>query len=35
MPEAADQLDCALEAVKSWQLPDPGSYMAKVSFEIP
>jgi hypothetical protein len=33
--EAADQLDCALEAVKAWQLPDPGSYMAKVSFTIP
>lgn len=33
--EAAEQLDCALEAVKGWQLPDPGSYMAKVSFELP
>ena len=33
--EAADQLDCALSAVKTWQLPDPGSYMAKVSFELP
>jgi hypothetical protein len=33
--EAAEQLDCALSAIATWQLPDPGSYMAKVSFELP
>ena len=33
--QAAEQLDCALSAVAGWQLPDPGSYMAKVSFELP
>jgi hypothetical protein len=33
--EAAEQLDCALAVVAAWQLPDPGSYLAKVSFESP
>lgn len=29
---AADKIDCVLAAVKSWPMPDPGSYPAKVSF---
>lgn len=29
---AADKIDCVLSAVKSWPMPDPGSYPAKVSF---
>lgn len=33
--EAAAQIDCLVQAVATWQLPDPGSYLAKVSFEIP
>lgn len=32
---AADKIDCALELVRSWQLPDPGSYPAKVTFRAP
>jgi hypothetical protein len=31
---AADKIDCVLDAVKSWKLPDPGSYAAKVSFKL-
>jgi hypothetical protein len=30
--EAADKIDCIVDAVRSWTLPDPGSYPAKVSF---
>ncbi|HEX7479709.1 MAG TPA: AgmX/PglI C-terminal domain-containing protein [Polyangiales bacterium] len=30
--EAADKIDCVVAAVKSWHMPDPGSYPAKVSF---
>ncbi len=33
--QAAERIDCALDAVRRWQLPDPGSYMAKVSFSVP
>jgi hypothetical protein len=33
-PEASDALDCVAEAVRSWSMPDPGSYPAKVTFEI-
>lgn len=28
-------LDCVSDAVKRWQVPDPGSYPAKVTFSIP
>ena len=31
---AADKIDCVVEAVRSWKLPDPGSYAAKVSFKL-
>jgi hypothetical protein len=31
---AADKIDCVLGAIKTWQLPDPGSYAAKVSFKL-
>ena len=30
--ELAGAVDCALDAVKGWKLPTPGSYTAKVSF---
>jgi hypothetical protein len=33
--EAADKIDCVLEAVQAWEFPDPGSFPAKVSFELP
>jgi hypothetical protein len=29
---AADKVDCVLDAIRSWRMPDPGSYAAKVSF---
>jgi hypothetical protein len=29
---AADKIDCLVDAIKTWQMPDPGSYPAKVSF---
>lgn len=29
-----DHVDCIVEAVRAWSLPDPGSYPAKVSFEL-
>jgi hypothetical protein len=29
---AAEKIDCVVSAVKSWPMPDPGSYPAKVSF---
>ena len=33
--EAAEKIDCALEAIRTWTLPDPGSYPAKVTFHAP
>ncbi len=34
-PELSSQvLDCVADAVKSWNMPDPGSYPAKVSFTL-
>ena len=33
--DAAEKVDCALEIVRAWTLPDPGSYAAKVSFRAP
>jgi len=32
--EAIDSLDCVAQAVRGWSMPDPGSYPAKVHFEI-
>ncbi len=32
---SADALDCLASAVETWEMPDPGSYPAKVSFPIP
>jgi hypothetical protein len=34
-PEAAQHIDCAVAAIETWSLPDPGSYAAKVSFAAP
>lgn len=31
---AAEQIDCVIENVKTWTMPDPGSYAAKVSFDL-
>jgi hypothetical protein len=31
-PEVADSLDCVSDAVTAWELPDPGSYPAKITF---
>jgi hypothetical protein len=31
---AADKIDCVLAAIRQWKMPDPGSYAAKVSFEL-
>ncbi len=31
-PEAADSLDCVADAVRAWEMPDPGSYPAKITF---
>jgi hypothetical protein len=31
---SADNLDCVTTAVAGWMLPDPGSYPAKITFEI-
>ena len=30
----AENLDCVTDAVSQWEMPDPGSYPAKVSFSI-
>ena len=30
----AEQIDCVVDIVKGWTMPDPGSYAAKVSFEL-
>lgn len=32
-PGDASALDCVTEAVSEWEFPDPGSYVAKVSFQ--
>lgn len=32
--EAEGPLDCILEGVREWTLPDPGSYAAKITFEV-
>lgn len=32
--ESAEQLDCIAQGVSSWRMPDPGSYPAKVTFEL-
>jgi hypothetical protein len=31
---AAADVDCVVDAVKTWAMPDPGSYPAKVSFRV-
>jgi hypothetical protein len=33
--DAAARVDCVVDAVKTWSMPDPGSYPAKVSFRAP
>jgi hypothetical protein len=33
-PDSAEQLDCIATGVRGWSMPDPGSYPAKVSFDI-
>jgi len=33
--EAAERIDCVVEAVQAWAMPDPGSYPAKISFAAP
>lgn len=33
-PAQADALDCVAELVKGWEMPDPGSYPAKVTFQL-
>jgi hypothetical protein len=30
----SETLDCVAEAVSAWSMPDPGSYAAKVTFEV-
>jgi hypothetical protein len=32
--EGEAKVDCIVDAVKSWKLPSPGSYAAKVSFSL-
>ncbi|NOY90300.1 MAG: AgmX/PglI C-terminal domain-containing protein [Deltaproteobacteria bacterium] len=32
--DAVDSLDCVAQAVRGWSMPDPGSYPAKVHFEL-
>lgn len=34
-PEAAEQIDCVVDAVRAVQMRDPGSYPAKVTFTVP
>lgn len=36
MPSAGDEetLECILEQVRAWEMPDPGSYAAKITFEV-
>lgn len=31
-PEAAESLECVSQAIREWELPDPGSYPAKITF---
>jgi hypothetical protein len=31
---ASEGIDCVVDAVKGWSMPDPGSYPAKVSFRV-
>lgn len=33
--EADASLDCILRTVREWEMPDPGSYAAKVTFQVP
>jgi hypothetical protein len=33
-PEQAESLDCVARTVSGWSMPDPGSYPAKVSFDL-
>lgn len=33
-PDVVDPLDCVTEGVRSWVMPDPGSYPAKVTFDL-
>lgn len=33
-PEQVEQLDCVANVVQRWEMPDPGSYPAKVSFDL-
>ena len=32
--ESAEALDCVTESVERWEMPDPGSYFAKVTFQV-
>lgn len=32
--QSAAQIDCVLDVIRGWSMPDPGSYPAKVSFEL-
>jgi hypothetical protein len=32
--EQLETLDCVLEAVRAWEMPDPGSYAAKITFTV-
>jgi hypothetical protein len=32
--DSAGRIDCVVEAVRGWSMPDPGSYAAKVSFDL-
>ncbi|HJL17757.1 MAG TPA: AgmX/PglI C-terminal domain-containing protein [Sandaracinaceae bacterium LLY-WYZ-13_1] len=32
--ESEATLDCILEAVRAWEMPDPGSYPAKITFPV-
>jgi hypothetical protein len=31
---AAEKIDCVIDEIKRWRMPDPGSYPAKVSFSL-
>lgn len=33
-PDSAEQLDCIAAGVRGWTMPDPGSYPAKVTFDL-
>jgi hypothetical protein len=32
--ESGEAIDCVVEKIKEWEMPDPGSYPAKVTFEL-